>query len=70
LRWRRSEKLNYFYAVGIGAVTEFLNGPHRHVVVRIDAGKRIVSPTMRIVLVVWIVVEATRGEERRRIDYA
>ena len=71
LRRRRREKFHNFHAVSIGAVAQFLDRPHRHVVARIDAGKGIVSPAMRSVLlgsVGWVVVAAARGEDIRRID--
>jgi hypothetical protein len=57
-RWlcrRRREKFHDLHAVGIFSVAPFLDRPHRHVVAWIDAGKRIISPPMRSVLIGAIV---------------
>ena len=68
MRRRRRKKFDYFYAVGVRTVAKFLDRPHRHVVIRIDAGERVVSPTMWVVHVpVGVVVRAAIGENIRHI---
>jgi hypothetical protein len=65
---RRREQFHNFNPVGIAAVAPLLDRPHGHVIVRIDAGERIISPAVRTVSVRRIVVIGTRSENVRRID--
>ena len=43
-RWRK--KFSDLHSVGIRSVYVFLDGPHRHVVVRVEAGVGIITPTI------------------------
>jgi len=64
------QKFDDFDAVGIRVIAKLLDCPHRHVVIGIDAGERIIAPAVRTVLVGWVVVEEAEIANVRRINRA